>query len=133
MFLILFHHVSECYQQFYLKMSLHIELFWTTAKKAPFLRRNLTKSICVSIPLCMWIYKPFLSSGWLEPLLNRVQENPNTVICPSIGLISAWTFSVGTTGANSVGIFKFPEMTFNWGPPQQIHIDMRKSEADPLR
>lgn len=36
--------------------------------------------------------------GWLQPLLNRVQESPKSVVVPLIDVISSKTFEYETDG-----------------------------------
>ncbi|KAL7032311.1 hypothetical protein ACKWTF_007282 [Chironomus riparius] len=47
------------------------------------------------------------NTGWLEPLLKRVKDNPNVVICPVIDIISDDNFSY-------IKSFDFHWGAFNW-------------------
>ncbi|XP_060079724.1 probable N-acetylgalactosaminyltransferase 9 [Ylistrum balloti] len=72
------------------------------------------------------------STGWIEPLLSRIKEDPTTVLCPEIDLIDKDTLQYGGTGSYSVGGFWW-SLHFSWRPIPQHERDRRKSDIDPIR
>lgn len=75
------------------------------------------------------------TEGWLEPLLDRIQKDPQTVVCPVIDVISDKTFEYhfrGDASAINVGGFDW-NLQFNWhGVPEREKI-RRKAQTDPVR
>nr|XP_039264974.1 polypeptide N-acetylgalactosaminyltransferase 4-like [Styela clava] len=55
------------------------------------------------------------ATGWLEPLLERIAEDPTRVVCPVIEVIDSDTFAMGITSSRSVqvGILGW-SLGFNW-------------------
>ncbi|KAH8373032.1 hypothetical protein KR009_010612 [Drosophila setifemur] len=53
------------------------------------------------------------SRGWLEPLLGRIKENRNVVICPVIDIISDDNFSYTKSFENHWGAFNW-QLSFRW-------------------
>ncbi|EDW08608.1 polypeptide N-acetylgalactosaminyltransferase 3 [Drosophila mojavensis] len=53
------------------------------------------------------------SRGWLEPLLARIKESRNVVICPVIDIISDDNFSYTKTFENHWGAFNW-QLSFRW-------------------
>ncbi|XP_034106361.1 LOW QUALITY PROTEIN: polypeptide N-acetylgalactosaminyltransferase 3 [Drosophila nasuta] len=53
------------------------------------------------------------SRGWLEPLLARIQESREVVICPVIDIISDDNFSYTKTFENHWGAFNW-QLSFRW-------------------
>ena len=51
------------------------------------------------------------TKGWLEPLLNRIQENPKAVVCPVIDIINDDTFQYTKSFSLHWGAFNW-EMHF---------------------
>ncbi|XP_076818443.1 polypeptide N-acetylgalactosaminyltransferase 4-like isoform X2 [Clavelina lepadiformis] len=58
--------------------------------------------------------------NWLEPLLERIAEDPTRVVCPVIEVIDADTFAMSLTPARSVqrGILSW-SLNFNWAPQER--------------
>lgn len=71
--------------------------------------------------------------GWLEPLLERVKEDPTRVVAPIINAIAASSFGTGGGDTEAVGMFKLDDPTFNWMPVPAREKKRRTSKADPLR
>ncbi|XP_069110920.1 probable N-acetylgalactosaminyltransferase 9 isoform X3 [Argopecten irradians] len=72
------------------------------------------------------------STGWIEPLLSRIKEDPTAVLCPEIDLIDKDTLQYGGTGSFSVGGFWW-SLHFSWRPIPKHERDRRKSDVDPIR
>ena len=60
---------------------------------------------------------PFVSIGWLEPLVSRIGENQTSVIVPVIDTIADDTLQYGYQGGSSVYVGGFDwGLLFNWHP-----------------
>ncbi|XP_046550439.1 polypeptide N-acetylgalactosaminyltransferase 5-like [Haliotis rubra] len=72
--------------------------------------------------------------GWLEPLLNRIRENPRNVPFPNIDVISSKSFGTGKSGkTEQFGVFRWKMLQFNWGNLSNERKSKLKSPADPIR
>ena len=72
-------------------------------------------------------------SVWLEPLLQRIHENPNCVPYPNIEIIKDEHFHVGCTIAGSRAIFRWKDLTFQWEFVPEYERLRRKDNSDPIR
>ena len=71
--------------------------------------------------------------GWAEPLLDRINRNASTVVCPVIDVIDDDTFEYHYSKAffTNVGGFDW-SLQFNWHPiPERDRRD-RKRSIDPV-
>ncbi|XP_071507469.1 polypeptide N-acetylgalactosaminyltransferase 1-like [Diadema antillarum] len=70
-----------------------------------------------------------VTTGWLEPLLSRVQQDRRNVVTPVIDVINDKTFEYrGHTSLPQVGSFSW-SLSFRWTPIQRV--DREAAEADP--
>ena len=53
------------------------------------------------------------TQGWLEPLLNRIKENPKAVVCPVIDILNDDTFQYTKSFSLHWGAFNW-ELHFRW-------------------
>ncbi|XP_069791627.1 polypeptide N-acetylgalactosaminyltransferase 13 isoform X4 [Narcine bancroftii] len=65
--------------------------------------------------------------GWLEPLLARIKENRETVVCPIIDVISDDTFEYMAGSDMTYGGFNW-KLNFRWYPVPQREMDRRKGD-----
>ena len=72
-----------------------------------------------------------VNKEWLPPLLERIKDNPNTVVCPVIDIISSDTFEYQSSPLVRGG--------FNWGlhfswesVPSHL-LAQREDETQPIR
>ena len=75
------------------------------------------------------------AEGWLEPLLARIHEDRQAVVCPVIDVISDKTFEYhykGDASAISVGGFDW-NLQFNWHSIPDREKKRRRHPYDPLR
>jgi polypeptide N-acetylgalactosaminyltransferase len=70
------------------------------------------------------------TQGWLEPILARIKEKREAILCPTIDSIDEKTMAYHAGGGNGYGIFTW-SLFFNWGSmPSRIRQKM-KSSVDP--
>ncbi|XP_065053024.1 polypeptide N-acetylgalactosaminyltransferase 13-like [Rhopilema esculentum] len=75
------------------------------------------------------------TDGWIEPLLQRIKEDRNNVVCPVIEVIDAVDFSYkGSTlkAVTQVGSFTW-DLFFTWKELSPEERSQRKDETEPLR
>lgn len=75
------------------------------------------------------------TQGWVEPLLQRIKENPHNVVCPVIEVIDAVDFSYkGSTlkAVTQVGSFTW-DLFFTWKELSPKERKLRRDETAPLR
>ncbi|XP_060683883.1 polypeptide N-acetylgalactosaminyltransferase 13 isoform X1 [Hemiscyllium ocellatum] len=65
--------------------------------------------------------------GWLEPLLARIKESRNAVVCPIIDVISDDTFEYMAGSDMTYGGFNW-KLNFRWYPVPQREMDRRKGD-----
>ncbi|XP_034550485.1 polypeptide N-acetylgalactosaminyltransferase 5 [Notolabrus celidotus] len=71
--------------------------------------------------------------GWLEPLLERVYQDPRKVPCPVIEVINDKDMSYMFVDNFQRGIFKWP-LVFGWSPVPEDYIKKNNmTESDPIR
>jgi polypeptide N-acetylgalactosaminyltransferase len=75
------------------------------------------------------------TTGWLEPLLDRIAENPTNVVCPVIDVINDSTFEFQfQKSAKSVQIGGFSwRLKFRWNLTPEREHKRRKNEFEPIR
>ncbi|KAL4222490.1 Polypeptide N-acetylgalactosaminyltransferase 4 [Mactra antiquata] len=71
--------------------------------------------------------------GWLEPLIHRVLEKPDSVICPVLHTISSKNFKIIVHDTIYVGSFRLSDLVFDWIPIQQFDQLRRTSDIDVIR
>jgi polypeptide N-acetylgalactosaminyltransferase len=73
------------------------------------------------------------ATGWLEPLLDRIERNSTTVVCPVIDVIDDDTleFHFGDSKATSVGGFDW-NLQFTWHSIPEKERARHKSSAEPV-
>ncbi|XP_046378157.2 polypeptide N-acetylgalactosaminyltransferase 1-like [Haliotis rufescens] len=72
--------------------------------------------------------------GWLEPLLNRILQNPKNVPFPmidDIGYETFNTFIIKTT--RRLGMFVWKRFIFNWGYVDKARMSQLKTPTDAIR
>lgn len=73
------------------------------------------------------------SSGWLEPLLERIGRDETAIVCPVIDTIDWNTFEFYMqTGEPMIGGFDW-RLTFQWHSVPKHERDRRTSRIDPIR
>lgn len=70
--------------------------------------------------------------GWLEPLLQRIKDQPNSVLVPSIDMISDNSMAYWGGPTHSVGGFWW-SLHFKWDPIPESERKRRKSSIEPVR
>ncbi|XP_046378144.2 polypeptide N-acetylgalactosaminyltransferase 13-like [Haliotis rufescens] len=102
-------------------------------------REGLTRARLMGYEVAQGPVLVFLDShvecfpGWLEPLLDRIAENPTNVPFPHIPYIDKDHFGSFASMDNQVGIFNWQNLIYTWiFNPEKVE-KLRKSTADPLR
>ncbi|ESN92578.1 hypothetical protein HELRODRAFT_69922 [Helobdella robusta] len=73
------------------------------------------------------------TTGWLEPLLDRIAENRSNVVAPIIDVINDNTLKYIWSSAKTTSIGGFDwNLQFNWHQIPQREINRRKSAVDPV-
>lgn len=85
--------------------------------------------ICLRLLMCLLTCNYFIT-GWLEPLLARIQDNSSNVVAPIIDKISDKTFAYLPTPPDFVGGFHW-DLTFHWHALPTYITQHRKSTIDP--
>ncbi|XP_045565765.1 polypeptide N-acetylgalactosaminyltransferase 12 isoform X2 [Salmo salar] len=71
--------------------------------------------------------------GWLEPLLDRIKEEPSAVVCPVIDVIDWNTFQyLGNPGEPQIGGFDW-RLVFTWHSVPEYEQKHRRSAIDVIR
>lgn len=71
--------------------------------------------------------------GWLEPLLQRIKEEPSAVVCPVIDVIDWNTFQyLGNSGEPQIGGFDW-RLVFTWHTVPDYEQKRRRSPTDVIR
>uniref|UniRef100_A0A4W5QH32 Polypeptide N-acetylgalactosaminyltransferase n=1 Tax=Hucho hucho TaxID=62062 RepID=A0A4W5QH32_9TELE len=71
--------------------------------------------------------------GWLEPLLDRIKEEPSAVVCPVIDVIDWNTFQyLGNPGEPQIGGFDW-RLVFTWHTVPEYEQKQRRSAIDVIR
>ncbi|XP_028317434.1 polypeptide N-acetylgalactosaminyltransferase 12 [Gouania willdenowi] len=71
--------------------------------------------------------------GWLEPLLNRIKEDPKAVVCPVIDVIHWDTLEyMGNPGEPQIGGFDW-RLVFIWNSVPESEQKRRRSPTDVIR
>ncbi|XP_052793082.1 polypeptide N-acetylgalactosaminyltransferase 13-like [Mya arenaria] len=71
--------------------------------------------------------------GWLEPMLQRLVEKPDTVICPDIQIIAEDTFKILRHKQMYVGGVRLSDLKFDWVPIQQKDRPPNINGTQPVR
>ncbi|CAL8362446.1 unnamed protein product [Arctogadus glacialis] len=72
-------------------------------------------------------------TGWLEPLLQRIKEEPSAVVCPVIDVIDWNTFQyLGNAGEPQIGGFDW-RLVFTWHVVPPYEQQRRRSPIDVIR
>lgn len=74
-------------------------------------------------------------SGWIEPLLSRLLEEPKALLCSNVGSIDRHTFKLHHAELWQIR-YIFPFLLFNLDTTstkyKQSYVDSRVSDADPF-
>lgn len=73
------------------------------------------------------------TTGWLEPLLDRIARDPTTVVCPVIDVIDDTTleYNFRDSGGVNVGGFDW-NLQFNWHAVPEREKKRHKNTAEPV-
>jgi len=68
------------------------------------------------------------TQGWLEPLLNRIKENPKAVVCPVIDILNDDTFQYTKSFSLHWGAFNW-DLHFRWYIMGASHIEKMRANS----
>jgi len=68
------------------------------------------------------------TQGWLEPLLNRIRENPVAVVCPVIDILNDDTFQYTKSFSLHWGAFNW-DLHFRWYIMGASHIEKMRANS----
>lgn len=73
------------------------------------------------------------TTGWLEPLLDRIARDPTTVVCPVIDVIddTSLEYHFHDSGGVNVGGFDW-NLQFNWHAVPEHEKKRHKNPAEPV-
>nr|CAI5853458.1 unnamed protein product [Callosobruchus analis] len=73
------------------------------------------------------------TTGWLEPLLDRIARDPTNVVCPVIDVIDDATleYHYHSSGKVNVGGFDW-NLQFNWHAVPEREMRKHKNSAEPV-
>ncbi|XP_046553273.1 putative polypeptide N-acetylgalactosaminyltransferase 9 [Haliotis rubra] len=71
--------------------------------------------------------------GWLEPLLDRIAEDPSAVPYPTIESIKSDTLSVKPRAPLSVGTFSWSNLIFRWIGIHELRTKPSRSPTAPIK
>lgn len=73
------------------------------------------------------------TTGWLEPLLDRIARDPTTVVCPVIDVIDDTTleYHFHDSGGVNVGGFDW-NLQFNWHAVPEHEKKRHENAAEPV-
>lgn len=73
------------------------------------------------------------TTGWLEPLLDRIARNSTTVVCPVIDVIDDSTMEYHFRDAGGVNVGGFDwNLQFNWHAVPEREKKRHKNQAEPV-
>jgi polypeptide N-acetylgalactosaminyltransferase len=73
------------------------------------------------------------TTGWLEPLLDRIARNTTTVVCPVIDVIDDTTLQYHYHDSTGVQVGGFDwNLQFNWHPVPDSERKRHKDPSEPV-
>ncbi|EDQ89771.1 uncharacterized protein MONBRDRAFT_32151 [Monosiga brevicollis MX1] len=73
-----------------------------------------------------------VNPGWLQPMLHRLREEPNAIVCPVIDIIKSDDFSyVPVSATTQIGVFTW-FMQFSWSELTEQQQAARPSSVAPI-
>lgn len=73
------------------------------------------------------------TTGWLEPLLDRIARDPTTVVCPVIDVIDDTTLEYHWRDSSGVNVGGFDwNLQFNWHAVPEKEKKKHKNSAEPV-
>ncbi|XP_074650192.1 uncharacterized protein LOC141905265, partial [Tubulanus polymorphus] len=73
-----------------------------------------------------------VTTGWLEPMLDRIRQNRKHVVAPIIDNINMETFDYGAVDENTRGVFQWT-LQFSWGNVPHDVLKNRPDKSYPIR
>lgn len=103
-------------------------------KREGLIRARLLGAVHAKAPVLTFLDSHIeCTTGWLEPLLDRIARNSTTVVCPVIDVIDDTTLQYHYHDSSGVQVGGFDwNLQFNWHPVPDIERKRHKDASEPV-
>ncbi|XP_046389474.1 putative polypeptide N-acetylgalactosaminyltransferase 9 isoform X2 [Ischnura elegans] len=104
------------------------------AKREGLIRARLLGAARATAPVLTYLDSHCeCTTGWLEPLLDRIAKNSTTVVCPVIDVLDDTTLEYHWRGSGAVNVGGFDwNLQFNWHAVPERERKKHKDSAEPV-
>ncbi|XP_071447179.1 putative polypeptide N-acetylgalactosaminyltransferase 9 isoform X1 [Hetaerina americana] len=104
------------------------------AKREGLIRARLLGAAKATAPVLTYLDSHCeCTTGWLEPLLDRIARNSTTVVCPVIDVLDDTTLEYHWRGSGAVNVGGFDwNLQFNWHAVPERERRKHKDSAEPV-
>ena len=103
-------------------------------KREGLIRARLLGAVHAKAPVLTFLDSHIeCTTGWLEPLLDRIARNKTTVVCPVIDVIDDTTLQYHYHDSTGVQVGGFDwNLQFNWHPVPEAERKRHKDPSEPV-
>lgn len=103
-------------------------------KREGLIRARLLGAVAATAPVLTFLDSHIeCTTGWLEPLLDRIARNTSTVVCPVIDVIDDTTLQYHYHDSTGVQVGGFDwNLQFNWHPVPDGEKKKHKDPSEPV-
>lgn len=103
-------------------------------KREGLIRARLLGAVHATAPVLTFLDSHIeCTTGWLEPLLDRIAKNTTTVVCPVIDVIDDTTLQYHYHDSTGVQVGGFDwNLQFNWHPVPDTERKRHKDPSEPV-
>jgi polypeptide N-acetylgalactosaminyltransferase len=103
-------------------------------KREGLIRARLLGAVEATAPVLTFLDSHIeCTTGWLEPLLDRIARNSSTVVCPVIDVIDDTTLQYHYHDSTGVQVGGFDwNLQFNWHPVPDLERKRHKDPSEPV-
>lgn len=103
-------------------------------KREGLIRARLLGAVHATAPVLTFLDSHIeCTTGWLEPLLDRIAKNSTTVVCPVIDVIDDTTLQYHYHDSSGVQVGGFDwNLQFNWHPVPDSERKRHKDSSEPV-
>lgn len=103
-------------------------------KREGLIRARLLGAVHATAPVLTFLDSHIeCTTGWLEPLLDRIARNTTTVVCPVIDVIDDTTLQYHYHDSSGVQVGGFDwNLQFNWHPVPESERKRHKDASEPV-